>query len=67
MANDTVWQKSQRFAGITSVVCGLIMIVMGTFLPGVWNVIILTAVFIAWFTMCIIASYRYYKSYNALN
>lgn len=42
MANDSVWQKSQRFGGIASVLCGLAMIVISAFVPGVWNLLVMT-------------------------
>ena len=40
MTNDSVWQKSQRFGGIASVLCGLAMIVISAFVPGVWNFVL---------------------------
>ncbi len=61
MANDSVWQKSQRFGGFSSVVCGLIMIISAVFVPGIWNVVVLAATVFIWITACMIASYRYWK------
>jgi len=62
MANDNVWQKSQRFGGITSVLCGLAMIIVSVIIPGVWNLIVTTVIVIVWITLCVIASYQYYKT-----
>ena len=64
MTNDSVWQKSQRFGGIASVLCGLAMIVISAFVPGVWNLFVMTVIIIVWLILCIIASYRYYKADN---
>ncbi len=61
MANDRVWQKSQRFGGFSAVGCGLTMIILAVFLPGMWNVAVLTAAVLIWVTACILASYRYWK------
>ena len=62
MANDSIWQRSQRFGGIASVLCGLAMIIISVFVPGVWNLLVMTVVIIVYLVLCIIASYRYYKS-----
>ena len=48
MTNDSVWQKSQRFGGIASVLCGLAMIVISAFVPGVWNLFVMTVIIIVW-------------------
>ena len=64
MTNDSVWQKSQRFGGIASVLCGLAMIVISAFVPGVWNLFVMTVIIIVWLILCMIASYRYYKADN---
>lgn len=62
MANDSVWQKSQRFAGISSVVCGLVLIIAAPFISFIRNLLLMTAVPVVWLILCVIASYRYYKS-----
>ncbi len=64
LANDSVWQKSQRFGGIASVLCGLTMIVISAFVSGVWNLLVMTVAIIVWLILCIIASYHYYKIDN---
>lgn len=60
MTNDNVWQKSQRFGGITSVIAGFIMIILALFVPGIWNVVMMTIVIVIWLILCIVASHRYY-------
>lgn len=60
MANDTVWQKSQRFGGITFVIAGFIMIILALFIPGIWNVVVMTIVIVICLVLCVIASRRYY-------
>ena len=60
MANDAVWQKSQRFGGITSVIAGSVLIITALFIPGIWNVVVMTIVIVLWITLCIVASHKYY-------
>lgn len=62
MVNDRVWQKSQRFGGIASVVCGLFMVITAAIIPGVWNILFMTVIIILWVTISIVASYRYYQA-----
>ena len=62
MANDNVWQKSQRFGGIASVMAGFIMIILALFVPGIWNVVMMTIVIVIWLILCIVASHRYYMA-----
>lgn len=61
MYNDTVWQKSQRFAGFSSVICGFLMIIIAIFLSGVWNLVASALLILLWVAICIIVSYKYYK------
>lgn len=62
MANDSVWQKSQRFGGIVSVVSGLAIILLAVFLPGDWVGLAMIGVITVWLILCVAASYRYYKA-----
>ena len=62
MANDAVWQKSQRFGGCAFVIAGLCMIVLSLVLPGMWNLLMLLAVTIVASIACVAASYRYYHA-----
>ena len=65
MANDNVWQKSQRFGGIASVIAGFTMIILALFIPGIWNVVMMTIVILIWLVLCVLASRRYYLADNA--
>ncbi|MBQ6267859.1 MAG: SdpI family protein [Clostridia bacterium] len=62
MANDAVWQKSQRFGGITLVTGGFVMIVLSLFIPGAWNILMMTAVIAVVLILSLVASYRYYRA-----
>ena len=60
MANDRVWQKSQRFGGFSSVICGIVLILLGVFVknsPILWMLLIL----LIWSFSCILSSYVYYR------
>lgn len=65
MANDGVWQKSQRFSGVASVICGLLLVIAAIFVPGVWNIVLMTALILAWIAASVAASYRYYRADSA--
>jgi len=60
MANDTVWQKSQRFGGIASVISALVMIILALFVPGMWKILLMMVIIVIWLILCIVASHRYY-------
>jgi uncharacterized membrane protein len=64
LANDTVWQKSQRFGGIVSVITGLLLIMLSLFVPGMWNILLLSAAIAVVAILFTAASYRYYKQYK---
>ena len=61
MANDAVWQKSQRFSGIACVIAGFCVIALSLFVPGAWNIAVLMAAIIILSILCVYASYRYYQ------
>ena len=65
MANDNVWQKSQRFGGIASVIAGFAMIILALFVPGMWNIVVMTIVIVIWLILCVLASRRYYLADKA--
>lgn len=67
MANDVVWQKTQRFLGISSVTLGLILIVASIFLSGIWNLLLMLILTAIWVVVCLKISYKYYKEYNEDN
>ncbi len=64
MANDTVWQKSQRFGGIAAVVAGFVMIISALFIPGIWNLVMMTVVILTLLVLSVLASRRYYLADN---
>ena len=61
LSNDAVWQKSQRFAGFTSVACGIGMIVSTIFTSGIFCLAISIVLILLWSLLCAIQSYRYYR------
>lgn len=63
MANDDVWQKSQRFAGISSVIVGIFVIIGSIFLNGRGSMIFTLILISVWVVISIIFSYKYYKKY----
>ena len=56
MANDRVWQKSQRFGGILSVICGAILIFLGIFVKKLLMLRMLLTLTI-WVITAVAASY----------
>ncbi len=60
-ANDTVWQKSQRFGGIASVVAGFVQIILSIFVPGMWNILVMTVIITVLAVICTVASYHFYR------
>lgn len=60
MANDRVWQKSQRFCGITLVIFGICQIIASILLSNVWILISLIAFSVVFMVLGIVSSYRYY-------
>ena len=65
MANDAVWQKSQRFGGIASVIAGACLIVLSLVLPGIWNVPALIVVITVLLVLCVTRSRRFYLEDSA--
>lgn len=65
MSSDAVWQKSQRFSGIASVVCGLLLLISGLFFSGETAAVVLVILVLVWLILCVAASYIYYKKDQA--
>ena len=65
LSSDSVWQKSNRFAGIGAVICGFAIIVLGALLSGLAVIISNLVLVIVWIVICIAASYKYYKAEQA--
>ena len=64
LANDTVWQKSQRFGGIVSVAGGFLQVVLSLFVPGMWNILVMTVVIAVIAILSVVASRKYYREYT---
>ncbi len=62
MANDEVWQKSQRFGGFAAVAGGLLQVILSIFVPGMWNIAVMTVIIAAVAVICAAASYRFYRA-----
>ena len=60
-SSDAVWQKSQRFSGIASVICGILLLIGALFFTGKVAAVILMVLLMAWIVLCVGASYIYYK------
>lgn len=60
-SSDAVWQKSQRFGGIASVICGILLLISTLFFTGEAAAVILVVLLVAWIVLCVGASYVYYK------
>ena len=60
LADDTVWQKTQRFGGRVMLISGLLIIVLSLFVPGIWNTAMFLAVITAAAVICTAASRKYY-------
>lgn len=59
LSGDEVWRKSQRFAGITAVVCGVLMILLAAFFDGIPCLIMSTVLVLLWVIAGVVMSYRY--------
>lgn len=60
MANERVWQKSQRFGGFSSVVCGIVLILLGVFVRNrllLWMLLVVTI----WGITSVAMSYVFYR------
>lgn len=60
-SSDAVWQKSQRFGGIASVICGILLLLGALFLTGTAATVTLIVLVVVWIVLCTGASYIYYK------
>lgn len=63
LASDAVWQKSNRFAGISCVACGLLMIIGSTLIAAPLTLLIINSALVAiWAITSSAASYIFYKN-----
>lgn len=61
LSGDTVWQKSQRFAGITMVLCGLVMMASCLTENSILCMVLCLLWTILWCSVSVIMSYVYYR------
>ncbi|MBE6604169.1 MAG: DUF1648 domain-containing protein [Ruminococcaceae bacterium] len=62
LSSDTAWQKSQRFAGISGVAAGGMMLLTACLCEGAAAMAIGLGVLLLWAVVGVIASYRYAKA-----
>ena len=60
MANDRVWQKSQRFGGFSSVICGIVLILLGVFIRK-WLLLWMLLIVTIWGISSVAVSYVFYR------
>jgi len=61
MSSDAVWQKSQRFGGISSVAVGLLMCLLAAALEGTAALLTSTGLILVWVVLCMMVSWHYYR------
>lgn len=61
MSSDAVWQKSQRFGGISSVAVGLLMCLLAAALEGTAALLTSTGLILVWVALCMMVSWHYYR------
>lgn len=60
IANDRVWQKSQRFGGFSSVICGIVLILLGVFVRK-WLLLWMLLIVTIWGITSVAMSYVFYR------
>ena len=60
LANDSVWQKTQRFGGIVTVIGGFVQIIISLIVPGLWTILAMTVIIAVVAVISIAASRRFY-------
>ena len=63
MKNDITWKKSQRFGGISFIVCGALSVVAGLFLEELTAMFVVLGLLIIDTIICVIYSYKIAKKY----
>lgn len=61
MKSDEAWRKSQRFGGITGMICGCIMLISTVFAKGTAAACVLLALIVIWAVICTYMSYKFSK------
>ena len=65
MYNEVTWQKTHRFTGFISIICGMLILILGIFFKDMVNFIILMVLVFGVVIASTIASYYYYKQEKA--
>jgi uncharacterized membrane protein len=63
MKNEITWEKSQRFGGISFIVCGALSVVAGLFLEELTSMFVVLGLLIIDTIICVIYSYKIAKKY----
>ena len=61
MKNDRVWQKSQRFGGISMVLCGILIIIANLFINGIACIFVTLGLLMIDAIIIVFVSYIIYK------
>ena len=61
MKNERVWQKSQRSAGCSGMLCGFLMILTGIFFRQTAVAFMLMGIILIWIAITVAASYKIYS------
>lgn len=62
MRNDRVWQKSQRFGGISMVLCGIVVIIASLFIAGIASIFVTLGLLMIDVIISVVVSYIIYKN-----
>ena len=62
MKNAETWRKSQRFGGISGVICGFILLICSVFLSGNAMLAVMLSLVVIWSAAAIYLTYRYDKN-----
>lgn len=65
MKSDAVWQRSQRFSGITMVICGVLLLLSVLIFPTEAAAVVMVVLLVAWIAVTLIVTYTYYKKEQA--
>ncbi len=63
MKNDVTWKKSQLFGGVSFMICGAIMVILGIFMEGFSAMFASLGILTADAVICVIYSYKIAKKY----
>ena len=61
MANERVWQKSQRFGGFATVLFGILLMIVSPMLSEEAALVFMCVAFFLWLTACLLGSWGIWK------